>query len=259
MSRLFTFGCSYTRYLWPTWATLLGFSFDEYQNWGKPGGGNMFILHSLLECDIKNQINKDDVVIIMWSSYNRQDMYRDNRWITPGNIFITKIYDQKYVDNYWSLKGAILQSLNAVHAVKKILNPIGLKWYNASMVDMKPTLVENKMVDNFIAVIGLENLFMSYPELKIYQEVTKGENWIIPSLREYAEKNFKEDEFDVNDKHPTPRMHLEWLKTVLCPVLGMEISEKAEDLVNHWENKYKTDLNESKQFMKEIEPLVDRL
>ena len=59
MSRLFTFGCSFTHWSWPTWADILGREFDEYENWGQRGGGNVFIFHSLIECYKKNKLNKN--------------------------------------------------------------------------------------------------------------------------------------------------------------------------------------------------------
>ena len=37
MSRLFTFGCSFTNYAWPTWADFLGLEFEHFENWGVSG------------------------------------------------------------------------------------------------------------------------------------------------------------------------------------------------------------------------------
>ena len=39
---LYTFGCSFTKYVWPTWADLLLSQVDG-ENWGMCGGGNKFI------------------------------------------------------------------------------------------------------------------------------------------------------------------------------------------------------------------------
>ena len=69
MGRLFTFGCSFTKYIYPTWADFIGTQFDIHQNWGKLGAGNFFIYSQLLECNQLNNINKDDTVLIMLSSY----------------------------------------------------------------------------------------------------------------------------------------------------------------------------------------------
>jgi hypothetical protein len=46
MSRLFTFGCSFTNYRWSTWADCLAPEFDYFENWGQSGGGNHYIFNS---------------------------------------------------------------------------------------------------------------------------------------------------------------------------------------------------------------------
>lgn len=62
MNRLFTFGCSFTNYMWPTWADILAIEFDSYRNWGRIGAGNHFIFYSLLECINRNEITADDAM-----------------------------------------------------------------------------------------------------------------------------------------------------------------------------------------------------
>jgi len=49
MTRLFTLGCSFTAYHYPTWADIAGTAFDCFENWGKPNSGNNYILNSLIE------------------------------------------------------------------------------------------------------------------------------------------------------------------------------------------------------------------
>ena len=48
MKRLFTFGCSVTEFIWPTWADILGREFDYYENWGRVGAGNLYIFNSII-------------------------------------------------------------------------------------------------------------------------------------------------------------------------------------------------------------------
>ena len=45
--RIFTFGCSFTNYLWSTWANILGYEFREaeFYNFGKSGAGNQYIFN----------------------------------------------------------------------------------------------------------------------------------------------------------------------------------------------------------------------
>jgi hypothetical protein len=39
IQRLFTFGCSFTKNNYPTWADIAGTQFSYYQNWAQPGAG----------------------------------------------------------------------------------------------------------------------------------------------------------------------------------------------------------------------------
>jgi len=69
MGRLFTFGCSFTSYIWPTWADFVALNFDTHQNWANAGAGNYFISSRLYECNSVNKLTKDDTVLVMFSQY----------------------------------------------------------------------------------------------------------------------------------------------------------------------------------------------
>lgn len=89
--RLFTFGCSLTRYHWPTWADILGQQFDYFENWGQPSGGNNFIFNSVIECDTRNNFTPNDVIVIMWTSISRIDYYQHNKWAHMIGKFVNDI------------------------------------------------------------------------------------------------------------------------------------------------------------------------
>lgn len=55
--RYFAFGCSYVSYDWLTLADLIGSNFDEYYNFGKPGGSNEFSWDRLLEAHLEYKFN----------------------------------------------------------------------------------------------------------------------------------------------------------------------------------------------------------
>ena len=53
--RLFAFGCSFTCYIYPTWADIIYQSLNEdceFYNCGRSGGGNLFISHRITEAKI---------------------------------------------------------------------------------------------------------------------------------------------------------------------------------------------------------------
>jgi len=136
MKRLFTFGCSFTNYHWPTWADILGREFEYYENWGQPGGGNTFIFYSLIECLRKNQIQNSDTIIVMWSSIARLDYYADRKWITHGhwgNIPLEKKY-QKKIAEINDDRGYLLRDALVIDAAKRILDSLGINYIFLSMV-----------------------------------------------------------------------------------------------------------------------------
>ena len=135
MKRLYTFGCSFTNYKWPTWADILGREFDHYENWGQCGAGNQFIFNSITECLIKNKFTKDDIFIIMWTNVTREDRYVNGHWLTPGNIYTQDdTYDAEFIKKFVDIRGCYLRDLATIHATKKMLDSYGLRYIFTSMV-----------------------------------------------------------------------------------------------------------------------------
>lgn len=134
--RLFTFGCSFTQYDWPTWADIIGRQFDFYQNWGRCGAGNQFIFNSLIECHIKNQLSENDLVCIMFTNFCREDRYVENTWVTGGNVFTSMQWDEKFVRKWADIRGYYIRDLATIYAIDKLLTQIGCKKFYFSMVDI---------------------------------------------------------------------------------------------------------------------------
>jgi hypothetical protein len=87
--RHFSFGCSFTNYYWPTWADVLQEEMPDagYVNTAKPGAGNSYILAKLSQAMRYYNIGEDDLVTIMWTTFYRQDSFKEGQWRTPGNIY----------------------------------------------------------------------------------------------------------------------------------------------------------------------------
>ena len=134
MKRLYTFGCSFTQYHWPTWADILGREFDHYENWGKSGGGNQYIFNSLSECLVKNSITENDLIAVMWTNVAREDRYVGGQWITPGNIYTQNTYDKNFVKKFADEKGYLIRDLALIHAAKKMLEQYNIPHIFMSMV-----------------------------------------------------------------------------------------------------------------------------
>lgn len=153
LSRIFTFGCSFTNYSWPTWADILGKQFDVHKNWGQTGAGNQFIYNAVVECHVKHTITPQDTVAIMWSSTGREDRYVKHKWITSGNIWNSNLYDKTFLDKFVDSRGFILRDLALMYGIKSLLQSIGCNHHMFSMVpvtqpnDYMPGTVANELVD----------------------------------------------------------------------------------------------------------------
>jgi hypothetical protein len=269
MDRLFAFGCSFTHYHWPTWADIVGKEYKKYENWGKPGGGNSFIFYSLIECIKRNQINKHDTVMIMWSSIGREDRYiRKQGWLTPGSIYNQSYYDSEFVKKFADPTGYLLRDLAHISASRQILENIGCNYYFMTIVPFSiyDDNTDNEFdIDQQILDLYQDDVSIIYPsvyevifnkdwysrpglvkikELKQEYENLQGADW--PSWQEFIV-----NEINVNhtilkeleplikklhsrtDTHPLPTEHLEYiLKT-----LPIKISDSTINWVNNITNK----------------------
>lgn len=76
-TRLFVIGCSFTKWLWPTWADIIAKEYPHlvYYNFGTGGCGNDYIFTMLSQITKEYNIGEGDIVLIMWSSFNRISYY----------------------------------------------------------------------------------------------------------------------------------------------------------------------------------------
>jgi hypothetical protein len=122
-NRVFTFGCSWTRYLWPMWADMFRYTDQAplVYNWGKPGMGNVGIFYRMIECDLKNKFTDSDLIIVQWSSWTREDRYMD-KWETYGNVFNSPFYDKAFTKKYWSWNNDVIKNSSCIIAANKMFN-----------------------------------------------------------------------------------------------------------------------------------------
>jgi len=127
MKRLFTFGCSFTKYKWQTWADILGLEYDEFVNYGEPGVSNQYILKSLNDFIKNNKVTSNDTIIIMWSTINRSLLYKDNKCI--HKILPLNLSDDLIIEK-------INESLGIFKTAVQVLTKVDCKWQMLSMVNL---------------------------------------------------------------------------------------------------------------------------
>jgi len=207
--RLFTFGCSFTNYMWTTWADILGYELDcEYYNYGQSGAGNQYIFNSIMQTDCLHNFNDDDLVIVEWTSATRNDLFKNNKWSTPGNVYNQEDYDKNSVDvNYYSLR-----DFASIKATMHFLET-KTQYHFLSMVDLNTTF--NQFTKSFFRT---DKTFTKIKNL--YSDVLDNIN---PSFYDVLWQNKIQNKRIKNEKvyqchfwdlHPDPIEHLEYLQHI---------------------------------------------
>lgn len=268
MSRLFTFGCSMTKYFWPTWADILSKNYEHYENWGHPGAGNLYISNSVCEAHLRNKFTEDDTVVILWSGITRTDYHKEGTWRHLGPEFEFTNTD---------LEGYELINFGYIFYTMCFLESIGVKYKMFSfgeLMDEKSasktqmlfleTLSKIKTIkyNNYgkevlLNIKGIQSTYL-YNLLEDAYNTFKGSDWpdfalYIDNQQEFTKEVLKEinhvlrksinaslkDGMHIHikrDWHPKPSEHLSML-TQMFPELP--ITDEMKQFVEEWDEKIK--------------------
>tara|TARA_B100000927_G_scaffold169122_1_gene136302 strand:+ start:3890 stop:4726 length:837 start_codon:yes stop_codon:yes gene_type:complete len=244
-NRLFTFGCSYTSWNWPTWADFYANEFRYYENWGMPGIGNRGIADRVVECDLKNNFNAMDTVVVQWSSYLRHDYRRFEKgllesWQTKGSIFNYKnenIFNKEWQEKFFDEKAYFLNTLNAILLTEGYLKSKGCKFYFTSIGKLETlgTDIPHQAGhgENLRNTPELSNAWEEY-DLQDYKYIFDKEHWLEP-IGLYAWNRPDQQwwfEGDNGEKwielHPSPEQHLNYC----VDNLSHKLNDKSENALN---------------------------
>lgn len=139
--RLFVIGCSFTHWLWPTWADIIAHEHPhlEYHNFGVPGAGNDYIQTMLSQLERAYHLGEQDLVMIMWSSFHRETIYSlyDPEQNEMADCIISespKMNFQKTVFNWRSTSDMISQKI-VDNSKSHICDPRGYLIKNLAIID----------------------------------------------------------------------------------------------------------------------------
>lgn len=226
MSRLYTFGCSCTNYIWPTWADILGKSYKQYENWGRSGAGNLFIYNSIIECLLKNKLSSSDRVFVMWSSTARNDYYYYNQWHTEGGLYLK--------DSLPDLKGFLIRDLSLIYGAEQALKRANVPYVFLSMVPINSAHeFENSSIDDVDDLLCLYQETISSIRPSIYEIVFNYDWYSRPKskLNDTAMNDIKQKmtsmekmknlirKYGLIDPHPLPNDYLEYLEKVAPEII----------------------------------------
>lgn len=238
-----------TNYCWLTWADILATHYAQKglktYNYGLSGTGNTHILSSLVRADLKHQFTPDDIIMVMWSSWSRLDLYtrlfstikmeKQNRpmWCQFGNVLNAEVeFDSDYtgnisrtpvgdyVDTWWCLEDDVIKSINAIYAANKM--------YNISFQGTIPA-VEGFANSTDPLINRLNRIF---PD-NIPDYVTEVE----PDSTKSAEHHEFFSHVQGWDGHPIPIIALDWINKHIVPRLDIELEPGTLNAIDTYTQK----------------------
>lgn len=237
--RCFAFGCSYTEYVWPTFADLIGCNFEEYYNLGKSGSDNTYALnrlidvHSLLKLDPKT-----DVVLFGVTSFGRFTYWhRREDWIGEGDYnFLPRPNDPKqnrYLENNdYSPLWSVYRSINAIKNFKLLMTALKIPHIIYPALDNVGFCL-NQIYSN-------DRPMFDEWSIEEAENITKCYNWDT-SIDEFTSQinNGPDVTYVTKDKfvenHPTTKTHYQYLQK-FTPEFDTEITRSIVPIFDkkHW-------------------------
>ena len=221
--RFFSFGCSFTKYKWPTWADIIGQNIKYHENWAEGGAGNFFIFSSLIELINSHGLTNSDLIGIMWTSCGRTDIYSNKKWIHASQ----PTYEDR-LGKFWTKKfgfderSHLLRDITFIDSSIRILNTLPCDFFilNAMPipridVEKSEQEIKNKKITKKEIIIMQDtndlnsDFILDKDILKKFTKTLK----ILPTSALTLIQNKKNR--IIKDQHPLPNEHLEYLNQVL--------------------------------------------
>lgn len=252
MNDLYTFGCSYTNYAYPTYANYLAPYFKTHFNCGFPGSGNRAIFNKIALLLHKKQIKENDVVTIQWSALAREDKMVNHEWLGGGLITNTPLFDEEYIEKHFSPKQQAYELLSYILTILPVLKQkkIKVKWFYMlepwfSEMLGEPGVVPDMLVEKYIEVFksGIIDELKSLSVDEDYIGSIEGFTMDTGYLNFRNKLSYYVEGDDAHgDDHPNQYVHYLFSKKILNS-FGIEINEHDEFLYQNsldWTN-YITD------------------
>jgi hypothetical protein len=245
--RFFAFGCSYTSYMWPTWADIIGQDIPIYLNWGSPAAGNHFIFNSIVEADSRYHFNKDDLVIVMWTFKEREDRYNKGMWMHDTNRTQKKTYGKGWFKKFGDdLRGFLIRDLGYIVGIQETIKKSSWEQFCVgplTNVDSEMFFKKdiNKFSDEYLRSlwISIFDRLCEGQEIDLHAEeknVLEVYKNVFPNINKsfIGRWSYEYDisrELKNNDLHPTPLEALSFIDSVWP---NNSLSSNARAHANQW-------------------------
>jgi len=224
--RLFTIGCSFTEYFYPTWANILSKSIPdaEFYNLGLSGTSNPFIANRLVEANLKFKLCETDLVVIMWTTVCRETHYVRGVWYKPGNIFSQDEYSKEFVDKFADPDGYLIRDLATIEMATSYVNNLPCDYVGLLSTPLEfnyfgdvspPHTLADEILDTY------KDLLPTFP--KSMFELEMNNDWQ-PGC------SYSSDQFSGvrEDYHPNPIQYCNYLIKLGLPITQASIDYAKE-------------------------------
>lgn len=266
---IYTLGCSFTKWHWPTWSDWLAvYAQEPVTNWAYPGLTNSAIYYKLL--DSMESITAHDTVYIMWTGNNRSCLWYDADWVEQHDChgffpdrelwFGSKTYTGLYKthpDYLPSLTHMIIDNLAIIFNTQLLLDRLGCRyhmmfWQNPwldTRETYKPSFdiswnkkqhISQSEIDQARSIMSLGPVASLLENLDWSKFVQKPDRLDQPAqytgLWEYLLSSPELIMLNhVRDRHPNTAAHHDWLTEKILQVPGQH-ADTARDLSQHMHN-----------------------
>jgi ACT domain-containing protein len=243
-NRLFTFGCSHTQYRWPSWANILGLSFKEFYNLGRPGSGIFYMVYQFVYANEHFKFRRDDTLIFMLSDEARIDFVKENDWLVAGLAFNSKhIFGEKLFEHY-TITHAIESTYIFLYFLKKELESIGCNY--EIIYAFTPVIHESdEIISDNLKSIWNKKFNLTSNKIKSLTEFAKQDDIRDSSYSFYRDRNTlvggKILPVYYNDSHFTVLTHLMYVKKYLSKYYD----DVNDSIVKDWHQKVPVDKHDS--------------
>jgi len=239
--RLFTFGCSFANWSYPTWADMLIQEFKsrglEGYNFGCAGAGNLYIFTKLMEANQVFKFNNEDLILISWTSMQREDRYAKGEWHTPGNVYNQSVYSDEFVKEWADLKFYHLRDSALISAARKSFEHTVGGFYTTAMssFSIKEPINPNELDESCNRIINAysENIkldftpFIQYLKFDYNSEDQEAARPNVMFSSTHPRGVHKE-------WHPFPEEYYRYINKEMLPVLGFKLSVKTLEYIKYW-------------------------
>jgi len=219
--RLFTFGCSFTKFWqWGTWANILAYDLDiPFYNLGRGGAGNSYIANRISQTDNVYKFTKDDLVLVCWSTYAREDRWTEQGWTGDGNIYNDDTYPKEFVMNFCSDEHFLLKDMSLINLIDGYL--------------------ENKTNHHMFSIdrlipFGLENFMKKQQKIFLKVKTSYADAIYGGNLINANTPNDKDLISAQVDNHPTLLQHLTYLQHIFDNPVSEQTQEHVKKIYLDW-------------------------